>query len=72
MDTFSYNYIIGLNNLLTGIQKQKVFENCFYLNETESTLNIGNIIGIPSKKVSLKAQHQNRNNQKWAHPHKAE
>ena len=53
MDTFSYNDIIGLNNLLMGSQKEEVSENCFYSNETESTLNPGNIGGGSNKKKEV-------------------
>ena len=42
---FSYKDIMGLNNLLNGNEKDEDDTNKFYSNETQSTLNPGNIAG---------------------------
>ena len=65
MSDFTYNDIIGLNNLLMGSQQDEVSENHFYSNETESTLNPGNIGGKQKKEVAkpntkIEAKYNNR------------
>ena len=46
---FSYGDIMSLSNLITGGEKEDT-ENHFYSNETQSTLNPGNIVGGDKKK----------------------
>ena len=65
MSDFTYNDIIGLNNLLMSSQQDEVSENHFYSNETESTLNPGNIGGKQKKEVAkpntkIEAKYNNR------------
>ena len=51
---FSYNEIMGLNNLLNGNQNEEEDEsNRFYSNETQSTLNPGNIIGGKKESITI-------------------
>ena len=50
---FSYGDIMSLSNLITGGEKEDT-ENHFYSNETQSTLNHGNIVGGDKKKEIAK------------------
>ena len=71
---FSYSDIMGLNNLLNGGRNEEEDDtNKFYSNETQSTLNPGNIIGgkkeksevaPPNTKIESKYNHRMLTKQK--------
>ena len=70
---FSYSDIMGLNNLLNGGKEEEDESNKFYSNETQSTLNPGNIIGgkkeksevaPPNTKIESKYNHRMLTKQK--------
>ena len=70
---FSYKDIMGLNNLLNGHEKDEDDSNKFYSNETQSTLNPGNIAGgkkeskevaPPNTKIESKYNHRMLTKQK--------
>ena len=69
---FSYSDIMGLNNLINGGEKEEDESNKFYSNETQSTLNPGNIIegkkekevAPPNTKIESKYNHRMLTKQK--------